>query len=296
MIPALRAGDLVDLQVTENRGEYHVEATMLVDAQAKYVRSVLTDFVHIYRLNPLITESEILPSLFDEIVRVRTRIVGCISFFCNEFELVEDVSQFPSGDLRAMTVPELSDFKSGRALWRIQPLEDRTRVVYEAHMEPDFFIPPLVGSYFVKKQLRESVTTFFTKLELISNVFAKKRRSHRPYFTSVKRETDGTKPLISFRDDVYPILADNCLECHATPQGKGYKKVGLNMQTYETLVKGSAYGQVIVPGDSEHSVFNMLVEGRADASMRMPHERTEALTDRETEVLRLWVDQGALNN
>jgi hypothetical protein len=105
-----------------------------------------------------------------------------------------------------------------------------------------------------------------------------------------------SQPHISFKRDVYPILKNNCLACHKPPQGKGYLKTGLNMHSYETLMQGTRYGPVIQPGDSSHSILNMLVEGRADASMRMPHGRDEPLTQGEIEALRLWVEQGARNN
>jgi DNA-binding NarL/FixJ family response regulator len=61
-------------------------------------------------------------------------------------------------------------------------------------------------------------------------------------------------------------------------------------------MQGTLYGPVVMPGNSQQSILNMLVEGRADSSMRMPHNRERPLTDREIEVLRLWVDQGANNN
>jgi hypothetical protein len=106
----------------------------------------------------------------------------------------------------------------------------------------------------------------------------------------------ASQPRVSFQQDVYPILGNNCLACHTPPQGKGYLKTRLNMQSYETLMQGTVYGPVIMPGDSRHSILNMLVEGRVDASMRMPHGRDEPLTQREIEALRLWVEQGAHDN
>lgn len=105
-----------------------------------------------------------------------------------------------------------------------------------------------------------------------------------------------SQPRMSFQRDVYPVLETNCLFCHTPPEGEGYLKTGLNMQSYETLMQGTRYGPVIQPGDSSHSILNMLVEGRADASMRMPHGRNEPLTPHEIEVLRMWVEQGARNN
>jgi hypothetical protein len=103
------------------------------------------------------------------------------------------------------------------------------------------------------------------------------------------------QPQISYRHDVQPILRSNCLECHSPPDGEGYLKTGLSMATYQDLTRGTIYGPVIVPGNSRHSIFNMLVEGRAGPSMRMPHGRKPLNAD-EVEILRLWVEQGAVNN
>ncbi|MEA2081103.1 MAG: c-type cytochrome domain-containing protein [Pseudomonadota bacterium] len=100
---------------------------------------------------------------------------------------------------------------------------------------------------------------------------------------------------VSFQHDVQPILKGKCIECHNPSQGKGYLETGLSMATYEDLMQGTFYGPVIVAGDSRHSILNMLVEGRADASMRMPHGR-KALGSEEIEIFRLWVEHGALNN
>ena len=106
----------------------------------------------------------------------------------------------------------------------------------------------------------------------------------------------ATGNRISYQQEVYPILENNCFACHTPPQGAGYVKTGLNLETYETLMQGTHYGPVVIPDNSRHSILNMLVEGRADASMRMPHNRDQRLGDREIDILRLWVDQGAKNN
>jgi uncharacterized membrane protein len=101
---------------------------------------------------------------------------------------------------------------------------------------------------------------------------------------------------VSYRRDVYPILKANCLSCHRPPDGEGYLQTQLSMASYRSLMQGTRYGPVILPGDSRKSIFNMLVEGRADASLRMPLHRKTALTAEEIETLKLWVDQGARDN
>jgi len=100
---------------------------------------------------------------------------------------------------------------------------------------------------------------------------------------------------ISYTRHVQPILHTHCIECHSPHTGQGYLETGLIMTSYEALMQGTWYGPVIVPGDSRHSILNMLVEGRADPSMRMPHGRAP-LAQEQIDILRLWVDQGARNN
>ena len=103
------------------------------------------------------------------------------------------------------------------------------------------------------------------------------------------------EPQVSFREDVQPILRSNCIECHIPPNGEGYLKTGLSMATYGDLMRGTIYEPVIVPGNSRHSILNMLVEERADPSMSMPHGR-KPLKAEEIKILRVWVEQGARNN
>jgi hypothetical protein len=172
-IPRLSAGDLAELQVTESGGIYRINMVMMVHAPAKYVRGVLTDYAHIYRLNPSIIESEILPSPEQGVARVRTVMRGCVLFFCKSVGRVEDVRELASGDLQAEVVPELSNLKSGTAEWRIQRVGEYTLITYQAHMEPDFFIPPLVGSYFVKRNIRKEIMTSFTRLECVAQTQAR---------------------------------------------------------------------------------------------------------------------------
>ena len=105
-----------------------------------------------------------------------------------------------------------------------------------------------------------------------------------------------SRQTVSYHQDVYPILETSCLACHRPPDGKGYLRTRLSMENHQSLMQGTLYGPVIVPGDSRKSIYNMLVEGRADASLHMPHQRDKPLAAGEIEILRLWVDQGARNN
>jgi len=99
---------------------------------------------------------------------------------------------------------------------------------------------------------------------------------------------------ISYKADVQPILKQYCLECHAEG-GDGYAKSGLLMTSHESLMKGTKFGSIITPGDGLSSVLIMLVEGRTDPSIKMPHGK-ESLPKDKIAVLKQWVVQGAKNN
>lgn len=100
---------------------------------------------------------------------------------------------------------------------------------------------------------------------------------------------------VSFKNDIRPILNDYCLSCHQ-PGGKGYEKSGLDMRTYQSLIKGTKFGAVIKPGDSFSSVLIMLVEGRADPSIKMPFGINGNLSKGNINLLKKWIDQGAKDN
>lgn len=102
------------------------------------------------------------------------------------------------------------------------------------------------------------------------------------------------EPEVSYSEDVRPILEENCVECHVEG-AKGYEASGFGMATYEDLMKGTKYGAVIKPGDSFTSALIMLVEGRADPSIQMPHGK-QPLSEEEIATLKTWIDQGAKKN
>jgi hypothetical protein len=53
---------------------------------------------------------------------------------------------------------------------------------------------------------------------------------------------------------------------------------------------------MILAGDSAGSNMLVLMEGRADPSISMPHGKMEGATGKELETIRLWIDQGARDN
>ena len=100
---------------------------------------------------------------------------------------------------------------------------------------------------------------------------------------------------VSYSRDVEPILAANCKSCHEQG-GAGLEASGFSMATYDGLMKGTKFGPMVIPGDSEGSNLIVLMEGRADPSISMPHGSLDPVRKNDIETIRRWIDQGAKRN
>ena len=156
-----------ELSVNEVNGEYRLRIVALLNAPADYVHHVITDYKHAYRINPSIIEVEILP--FDhnhnKVVRVRNISEQWVGPFCFEINWVGDILEDRAGDIKIKTVPELSNFKSGSAIWEIRPRGERTWVLHESRLKPDFFIPPVIGDTILLNKMRTDTLATFRRIE-----------------------------------------------------------------------------------------------------------------------------------
>jgi len=100
---------------------------------------------------------------------------------------------------------------------------------------------------------------------------------------------------VSYSRDVQPILQANCLSCHQKG-GAGYEASGFSMETYDDLMKGTRNGPMILAGDSQGSNLIVLMEGRADPSIKMPHGRAKPVSKADIDTIRRWIEQGAKKN
>jgi mono/diheme cytochrome c family protein len=98
----------------------------------------------------------------------------------------------------------------------------------------------------------------------------------------------------SFSEDILPILKGRCASCHE-PGGAGFEKSGLDLTTYEGLMKGTKFGAMVTPRDPETSNLMWLLDWRASPEVRMPHGKKKlSICDRNA--IRAWIREGAKNN
>jgi Planctomycete cytochrome C. len=99
---------------------------------------------------------------------------------------------------------------------------------------------------------------------------------------------------ISFSEDVQPVLQIRCTSCHQ-PGAEGYEKSGFDLTSYDGLMKGTQHGPMVVPGDPVTSNLMVLIDGKADKSLQMPHGKKK-LSSCDRDTIRRWIKQGAKNN
>lgn len=98
----------------------------------------------------------------------------------------------------------------------------------------------------------------------------------------------------SFAEEVFPIFKARCTSCHQ-PGGEGFEKSGLDLSTYEGVMKGTKFGKMVIPGDPESSNLMLLIDWRASPALRMPHGKKKlSICDRDA--IRAWIREGARNN
>ena len=101
-------------------------------------------------------------------------------------------------------------------------------------------------------------------------------------------------PTTSFSEDVFPIFKGRCIDCHR-PGGAGYEASGLDLTTYEGVMKGTKFGKMVIPGDPDTSNLMWLLEWRGKPETRMPHGQKQlSICDRTA--IRRWILDGAPNN
>jgi hypothetical protein len=67
------------------------------------------------------------------------------------------------------------------------------------------------------------------------------------------------------------------------------------MDSYESVMKGTRFGQVINPGSAISSSLYILVTGKGNLTIDMPHGK-DPLSAEEIETIRVWIENGAVEN
>src|SRR5438552_3622080 len=94
---------------------------------------------------------------------------------------------------------------------------------------------------------------------------------------------------VDFAKDIQPILQQTCVKCHGPEKQKGK----LRLDSKDAAFKGGKDGVVIVAGDAEKSeIYKRIILPKGNDDV-MPNEG-EPLTKAQTDLIRDWINQGAV--
>ena len=149
------SGEVIHSYVDHDQGHYLLNLEMGITAPLQNVYAVLLDFNAITELNDSIKVSQLLKQQQNQYT-VLLESIGCVWFFCRRIKQVQIVTDIGNGYLQSITDPTQSDMVSGKVLWHVRSdpqNTEQTLITYSADFEPDFFVPPLLGPWLMKKRL-----------------------------------------------------------------------------------------------------------------------------------------------
>lgn len=97
----------------------------------------------------------------------------------------------------------------------------------------------------------------------------------------------NSTPKINFEKEIRPIFVDRCQVCH----GAQMQMNGLRLDRRDDALRGGYAGTVITPGNSVTSKLIHMVTGQIEDKIMPPAGKR--LTEKEIDLLRTWIDQGA---
>ena len=161
------ATEVLTVEVNIDDGVYRMHGESIVAAPVDFVFSILADYDNFHRITNGIAESRYLEPREDGVLMGYTRIDSCVWFYCRRFEKVERVWVNPPTEIVTEVIPEESDFKISNTRWTLQSVENGTLLIYDAEIDPKFWVPPVIGPWAFKKKLGDSAEAVGWRIEYL---------------------------------------------------------------------------------------------------------------------------------
>ncbi len=159
---------MLSIEVDYFDGRYSMESVIWFDAGVDETYGVFSDYNLSTEFSSAIVEARNLEPDAQGRPGFYIRNKGCILFFCKSVVRQGYVESQDNRLLRAFTDASLSDFRFCEESWEFAEENGGTRVRYKLLMEPDFWVPPALGPYMIKRKLRSDGSEALSRIEAIA--------------------------------------------------------------------------------------------------------------------------------
>jgi Polyketide cyclase / dehydrase and lipid transport len=177
----VRAAHFYAFTARHNDARYQASADVFLAAPLPQVYAVLTDYDHLTRIGGVIRESRLLQRINAHTSIVFVESHGCVLFFCQTIRQTQRVTELTPQDIVAEAIPEKSNVKMSSSSWHLDVQGSGTRMHWEVSMQPDFWIPPLIGPPMVEHALYTQGWEMAEGLEKLA-----RERAHLPPLSTDK--------------------------------------------------------------------------------------------------------------
>ncbi len=162
------AGEIEQASVVYRKGVYILELNVVVSARFEPVYALITDYDRLHLISDVLIETRLLSDADAQVKRRRLVTRTCILIFCFTANMVEDVWE-ANNSIITKIIPEQSDYKFGRTKWQVDAVDDdRSRITLFCELEPDFWIPPFIGPYLMKKKMMSEAKKTIVHIEKLA--------------------------------------------------------------------------------------------------------------------------------
>ncbi len=163
--PAMAAEPEVAARRIESGGEqvFEVEASGSVKAPPTAVWKVLTDYERMPDFVPDLTRARVISRTGSRVILEQAGVARFM-FLSRAIHLVVQVNETPMSVIDITLVT--GDMKLYDCRWRLTPLADGgTRIDYSGHMVPKFYVPGVLGSNLIRRDITRMMQAVLDHLD-----------------------------------------------------------------------------------------------------------------------------------
>ena len=155
--------EILDSEIDLKKGTINYRFNANVNAPSNAVLNILSDYKYLPQLNKHI-KSSAQKSRGTETIRF-FKLEKCILNFCFNLNFEEEI-KIQSNKISLTIIGDNSSFHFGKSEWIIKETSrNQTKISITGQLNPKFWIPPIIGVYFLDKVFNEQITETVKNIE-----------------------------------------------------------------------------------------------------------------------------------